>query len=397
MSVINLANGEGVTMQSLIFKSLIAMGLALSVQCTYAQLTFKDGVASIEDPILLGDGRFEDYHTAVATVPRELQQRSPTETEKRLIGKLEERLRDSRARAFAMVDGGKLVWTGYQAPYLLHERFVSMSVAKSILSVATGMAICNEKLSFETKAVDLVPELNGKDLGQAQVKHLLTMTSGTWEGNPDSSIFSNEQRMLLMTGNINHLQVLTSDRVSTAVQSFFSPKRKPGDVFAYRGTDPLLLAIMLERATGMSYGKFIEQEILIPAGIGTSVILGRDFSEFPRADSVLRMRLDDWIRVAIWIKEQSTAATCLGNYLQDAIQTKVANRVKSNYPQRFKGYGYFFGTDSENAPGTYWAVGFAGQEIGWSKNSSKIVLSFANSDLHVTDFEKIYGEWLSEK
>lgn len=394
LSVINLACIEGSLMRNLNIKSLVVMGVMLTAQCALAQLTMKDGIASIEDPILLGDGRFEDYATEVAPVPRELLKRTPTQKEEKLIGKLEGLLKSTRAKAFAMVDGGKVVWTGYQDAYLMHERFVSMSVSKSILSVATGVAICKDKLSFDTKAVDLVPELKDKDLGQALIKHLLTMTSGTWEGNSDSSILSQEQRMLLMTGSMNLLQVLTTDLVSSGVQGFFSPKRKPGDVFAYRSTDPLLLAIMLERATGLPYGKFLADEILIPAGISQPAFSGRDMSGFPRADGVLRMKLDDWIRVAIWIKEQSTAETCLGSYLRDATQQKVANRVKSNYPQRLKGYGYFFGLDNEYAPDTYWAVGFAGQEIGWSRNSQKIVLGFANSDLHIKEFEKIYGEWL---
>jgi CubicO group peptidase (beta-lactamase class C family) len=357
----------------------------------------QNGIASIQDPILLGDGRPEDYTTSTSINPRKLGKREPSATEGKLILRLNELMHQTRAKALALIDGSDVVWYGYRDDYLKYEHFVSMSVAKSILSVATGVAICQNKLTLDTKAMAFVSELKDKDLGQAQVKHLLTMTSGTWEGNPDSTIFSNEQRLYLMSGAMNHMDVLTTDKVSSGVQKFFSPKRKPGEFFAYRSTDPLVLGIMLERATGIPYGKFIEKEILLPAGIENTAVSGRDTSGFPRADGVLRMTLMDWIRVAIWIKEQRDSETCLGRYLKEATRKQVPTHVGSHYPQRLHGYGYLFGVENEFVPDTYWAIGFAGQEIAWSTRSQKMVMSFANSDEHVVELEKIYAEWLNDR
>lgn len=361
-----------------------------TVKNTNSPLTMKNGVASIEDPILLGTGRYEDYKTSTSTTPRYLKEREPSTTEQELISRLESLMDKTRVKTFAMVDGDEIVWTGYRGDYLKHAHLLSMSVSKSILSVATGISMCQKNLSFDTKVVELIPELSGTGLADAMVRHLLTMTSGTWRGYRDSSIMSQSQRMKFRGGLMNFMDLLKSKQVSSKVNSTI----KPGDVFAYRSTDPLVLGIMLDRANGVPYGEYIQNEILIPAGIEHPAFSGRDFSGYSRVDGVLRMKLMDWVRVAVWIKEQSEKDSCLGNYLQAATTKQRSNVKGSNYPQRLKGYGYLFGTHNEYAPDTYWAVGFGGQEIGWSKNSKKIVLSFSNSDEHVVEFEKIYSEWL---
>ena len=383
-------------MKRFLTKTATVFVLLLSGNVAHPQLSMQNGIASIVDPILLGTGRPEDYTTSTSVYPRALGERQPTESEKKLIVRLNALMDRTRAKALALIDGSDVVWTRYRDDYLKYEHFLSMSVAKSILSVATGIGICQDKLTLDTAAMTFVPELKDKDLGHARVKHLLTMTSGTWEGNRDSSIFSDEQRLYLMTGAMNLMDVLTTDKVSSSVKKFFSPKRKPGEIFAYRSTDPLVLSIMLERATGIPYGEFIEQEILLPAGIQHAAVSGRDSSGFPRADGVLRMKLMDWIRVALWIREQRDSDTCLGHYLQEATRKHLPTHPKSNYPPRLQSYGYFFGVDNKYAPDTYWAVGFGGQEIGWSTKSQKMLLSFANSDEHVVDLEKIYSEWLND-
>lgn len=360
-----------------------------------AQVILTNDVSSIEDPILLGDGRFEDYKTSVSKSPRVIENREASSQELMLIDKAQKLLNSSRIKNIVLIDGEKVVLKEFKEPYLKHERFLSMSISKSILSVATGITICKGNISLDTKSSDLIPELLGKDLGLAKLSHLLSMTSGTWEGNKDSSIYDQDQRLLLSTGNISHLQILTSPKVSSAEWSgLFKPKRKAGEVFSYRSTDPLVVALMLEKANAKSYGEFIESEILLPAGIESYAISGRDFFNNPRADSVLRMKLDDWIRLTIWINEQLHSESCIGSYLKEATSTQVANRIGSKFPQNFKSYGYFFGIENVLVKNSFWAVGLGGQRIGWSKNSNKMIISFSNSDENINQIEQLFTDWI---
>jgi len=356
------------------------------------------GVTSIEDPILLGDGRFEDYKTGIAATPRLLQTRAPKSDELKLIEEMQRLISASRKKTIALIDKQQVVWIGYREPYLKHERFVSMSISKSIVAVATGIAVCAGKVNLEDRVDSVLKEFSGKDLGLAAVRDLLTMTSGTWGGNPDSTIFDAQQRLLLASGSLGLRDILLSEQVSRGHRNtVFSAKRKPGEVFAYRSTDPLVMAGILEIVMSEPYGRFIEENILKPAGIENPAISGRDFFGFPRADSVLRLTLEDWIRVAIWIQEQRKRADCLGGFLSAATQRQAENRAGSNFPQAFKSYGYYFGLDNENVKDSFWAVGFGGQRIGWSTRNEKIVISFSNSDAKIADLERLFNQWIAQK
>jgi len=378
-------------------KAIALAGLAVPM-FGYGQLNMTGGVTSIEDPILLGDGRFEDHKTGSAAAPSPLQTRSPTSDEQKLIQEMESLISSSRKKVIALIDNQELVWIGYREPYLKHERFLSMSISKSILAVATGIAVCEGKVNLQDRVDSIFKEFSGKDLGSATVRDLLTMTSGTWEGNPDSTIFDNQQRLLLASGTIGLKDVLLTERVSSGHRSnIFSSKRKPGEVFAYRSTDPLVLARILETVMSEAYGPFIEANILKPAGIAHPAMSGRDFFGFPRADGVLRLTLEDWIRVALWVQEQRKRTDCFGNFLMSATQHQVGNRTGSNFPQAFKSYGYYFGLDNANAKESFWAVGFGGQRIGWSTRNDKIMLSFSNSDAKVADLERLFNQWISFK
>ncbi|MEY3669933.1 MAG: hypothetical protein RL258_1328 [Pseudomonadota bacterium] len=360
----------------------------------YAFLYMRNGFSFIEDPILLGDGRAEDATVSAAPEPVSLVSRQPTSDEARLFSEVAALYPRSRAQAIAFLDENGVVLETYRNDYLRFTKLVSMSMSKSILAVATGAALCEGRLSMDTKASDLIPRLKGTDLGEAAVGHLLTMTSGTWEGNHDSSIIDDRQRGELSAGKIGLLDILATEKVSSAVNPIFSSKRRPGQVFSYRSTDPLVLAHMIERATGETYHEILRRTILHPAGVADTVIVGRDYFGYPRADGVLRMLLQDWMRVALWIRGKYQSNDCLGGFLREATTKRVDNRPRSNYPQAFKGYGYYFGVDSDWSRDTFWAVGFGGQRIGWSRSSTKILVTFGNSDEHSEALERIYERWL---
>jgi len=380
-----------------ILKALALLGLTLPL-VSYGQLNMTAGVTSIEDPILLGEGRFEDYKTGIAATPRLLQTRAPMSDELKLIEEMQRLISASRKKTIALIDKQQVVWIGYRDPYLKHERFVSMSISKSIVAVATGIAVCAGKVNLGDRVDSVLKEFSGKDLGLAAVRDLLTMTSGTWGGNPDSTIFDAQQQLLLASGSLGLRDILLSEQVSRGHRNtVFSAKRKPGEVFAYRSTDPLVMAGILEIVMSEPYGRFIEENILKPAGIENPAISGRDFFGFPRADSVLRLTLEDWIRVAIWIQEQRKRADCLGGFLSAATQRQAQNRAGSNFPQAFKSYGYYFGLDNENVKDSFWAVGFGGQRIGWSTRNEKIVISFSNSDAKIADLEQLFNQWITQK
>jgi CubicO group peptidase (beta-lactamase class C family) len=53
----------------------------------------------------------------------------------------------------------------------------------------------------------------------------------------------------------------------------------PGTKASYTGVEYAFLAVIVERVSGLSYERYVQQEILSPAGIRTSMRVGRTLPE----------------------------------------------------------------------------------------------------------------------
>ena len=68
-------------------------------------------------------------------------------------------------------------------------------------------------------------------------------------------------------GLLNLAELIATDRISKAARGAFS-EYQPGEVFAYKSTDPMTLGLMVSRATGMPLSQWIQEQVLNPRGIG---------------------------------------------------------------------------------------------------------------------------------
>ncbi|MFC7460850.1 serine hydrolase domain-containing protein [Hydrogenophaga defluvii] len=358
-----------------------------------AQLPTVNGYAHTPDRTLLGWGNYWDYEVKPNWEPSKLVRREPTQGESIVVQQAANVFQSSSAKAMALVSGRDVVWSAYKAPAGDGRLLNSMSIGKTIAAIATGRAICEGKITLDTFVKALIPELAETAIGSAKVRHLLTMSSGTWEGNPDSTITDSIQASkIFVSGEISWLDVLMDSRVTQAHSGILG-KRKPGEYFAYRGTDPLVLGVMLTRATGVGYAEWVEREILIPAGIEWPAKISRDrIKGYGQSDSGVRMRLDDWIRFAVWVFERSQEDDCLGQFLREGASQQIENRSKK-FGSSFDGYGYLIWTNNRYAPKSYWAVGYGGQRIGWASGVGKIIVVFSNTEDYMLDVYRVFAVW----
>lgn len=268
---------------------------------------------------------------------------------------------------------------------------MGFSMGKTITALAVGKAICAGKLKLDSLAGDVLPDLKSTDLGAASVRDLLRMTSGTWEGNRDSTVWSREEREAVDSGRSNWLQFLATSKAGTAEKAVFG-KRKPGSDFHYHSTDPLALGLMLQAATGTTYARWVEEEVLHAAGTSSPAIVGQDKSQYGQADGTVRMTFDDWVRFAVWVKESQTAPGCFGDYVREIGKVQVTDRAKTGRIG-FLGYGYLTWIGTLPTPNSFWAVGYGGQRIGWNPSNSRMLLVFSNVENYMDEIYKLYGEW----
>ena len=365
---------------------------ALRLAGAQAQLPTTNGYAMAPDDWLVSNGQKWHYWTRTAQPPSTLVRREPSRDESSVVEDARRLFGKGPARAMALVNGNEIVWTAFREPASEKTRLFSFSMGKTVNAMAVGKAICQGKLAMDTVAADLVPELKGKDLGAATVRDLLRMSSGTWEGNPDSTIYSPEQWAAVLAGTMSYLDILVTPKVSSAPTGLFVGKRKPGEVFAYRGTDPFLLGIMISRSTGTAYAKWVEQEVLLPAGIATPGVIGQDHFGYGHAEGNVRLVLDDWIRFAAWVKDNEEAQGCFGDFVRAASRTQIANSSKA-FGKLFDGYGYLIWTENVRARDSYWARGHGGQCIGWNHKNRRILVAFSNNESYMDDLSMLYRDW----
>jgi D-alanyl-D-alanine carboxypeptidase len=157
---------------------------------------------------------------------------------------------------------------------------VSNAVTKSRITSASDFNICSltkqftaiailqleEKhlLSLNDKISRFFPGMNKKLADAITIQQLLTHSSGI----PDHYDYTN-------TANMKHAH--NSD-VYNAVKDLDSTYFIPGTQFRYSNTAYCLLALVIEKLSGMSYNKYLYENIFKPAGMNNTVVWNENTS-----------------------------------------------------------------------------------------------------------------------
>jgi len=367
---------------------------ALYPVATQAQILPRtsDNRAMLPDDWLLGRGRAHHFQTATAPVPSTLVFREPRGQEIEIVKRAQQLFANSESKSFALINGNEVVWVGYKAPASNNSRFMSMSIGKTVTAMAVGAAMCEGHLMPFTRVNELVPELADTHLGKSTVTDLLRMSSGTQEANSDSSIETPDQANDIHVGRMSLLDLLRTERASSQYRGLFS-NRQPGEYFSYVSTDPITLAVMINRATGSTYAKYVEQRVLIPAGIARPGIVGQDHFGYGQGAGNVRLTMEDWIRFAVWVKASSLKNDCFGDFVRQATRTQISNRSRT-FGRAFGGYGYQIWTDNlHSTRDSFWASGYGGQRIGWNRSNNRIMVVFSNVENYMDELYRFYADW----
>lgn len=148
-----------------------------------------------------------------------------------------------KTRAFLVIKGDEIIHESYYGGYTKDQISNSFSMAKSVLSIISGIAIKEGKISTEGSVYDYIPEFIRKEDASLRVKHLLTMTSGM---NFRES-YGNPFGFMAKAYYGTDLKELTKG---------FELEKDPGSQFMYLGGNNLLLGFILEKALGEKVGEY---------------------------------------------------------------------------------------------------------------------------------------------
>jgi CubicO group peptidase (beta-lactamase class C family) len=161
----------------------------------------------------------------------------------------------AEVRSLLVARHGKLVYERYYNGSDAAEARTIASAGKSILSVATGIAIDEGLLSLDTRIDEyLGPDLVGAH-GDLTIEHLLTMSGGL--AMSEDPLYLSDAVPGTGPGAASFVrEVLKWDSVA-----------QPGTAFAYSTGLTQILGVVLAEATGESQCDFIVDRLLDPLGI----------------------------------------------------------------------------------------------------------------------------------
>jgi CubicO group peptidase (beta-lactamase class C family) len=147
----------------------------------------------------------------------------------------------------------------------LDTRFDTASITKLFTSVATLQLIDRGLLGFETSVTDFL-ELRDTAISQeVNVFHLLTHTSGIGD---DAEEEAGESYEDLWRDKPNYSVTTTADFLPQFVHK--PPNFPPGQGSRYCNCGFILLGLVIEKATGISYREYVKSNIFDRAGMAHS-------------------------------------------------------------------------------------------------------------------------------
>jgi CubicO group peptidase (beta-lactamase class C family) len=153
----------------------------------------------------------------------------------------------------------------WHVPASLDTRFDTASVTKLFTAVAALQLIDQGRLSFDTRAIDYLQLTDTTIDPAANVFHLLTHTSGLGD---DADEEAGESYAALFVDRPNYSVTATADFLPGFRHK--PANFAPGQGCRYCNVGYVLLGLMIERASGLTYRDYVRQHVFAPAGMAAS-------------------------------------------------------------------------------------------------------------------------------
>ena len=197
-------------------------------------------------------------------------------------------LADTDTTAFLVVRDDTLLYEDYFNGYDRTSTQTSFSVAKSFVSALVGIAIEEGHIgSVDDPVTEYIPELEGQGMDKVTIRHLLTMSSGLkYSGEGGGGGPLGDDAKTYYDPNLRELALTVE------------PEVEPGTRWEYNNYHPLLLGMILERATDRPVATYLSQKIWRPLGMEAdgSWSLDSEASGFEKMESGINARAIDFAK-----------------------------------------------------------------------------------------------------
>ena len=288
-------------------------------------------------------------------------------------------LAKNRTQAFIVIQNDNILYEQYFNGASRDSIVTSFSIAKSFTSALIGIAISEGYIkSVDDPITNYLPELAERDpaFKNITIRNLLMMSSGIkYEEFP---FVSGDDVKTYYYPNLRQLALEDTHVVGS-----------PGVEFLYNNYHPLLLGLILERATGTSATDYLQEKIWDPVGVQYPGSWSLDENGFEKMESGINARAVDFAKFGRlflhngnWNGIQVVPAECVA----ESTQADTSIDYASYYYDDFifaNGQGYYkymwWGIQRDAQTYDFIAWGNKGQYIYISPQKNLIILRFGES------------------
>ncbi|WP_181359307.1 serine hydrolase domain-containing protein [Streptomyces sporangiiformans] len=152
-------------------------------------------------------------------------------------------------------------------PRSAHDRYRVGSITKTFVSTVLLQLEAEGRLSLDDKVDQWLPGVvrgNGHDGTRVTLRQLLNHTSGIFNYTADEEF---GRTFFLKDGFFKHRYDTTTPEQLVRIAMSHKPDFAPGTSWNYSNTNFILAGMVIEKATGHSYGEEIRRRIIQPLGL----------------------------------------------------------------------------------------------------------------------------------
>jgi CubicO group peptidase (beta-lactamase class C family) len=296
-------------------------------------------------------------------------------------GSLEDYLDASGTTAFLVVHNDKLLYERYFNGYDETSVNTSFSMAKSFASALVGIAIDEGYIrSVDEPITNYIPELLEKDkrFKSITIRYLLTMSSGIKYEEGGTLPWSEEADDTKTYYATNLRELALNCQI----------KGEPGEYFEYNNYNPLLVGLILERATGMSVSRYLQEKVWKPLGMEAdgSWSLDSSRSGFEKMESGVNARARDFARFGMLFAREGNWE---GEQLVSKEWVEESTRADTSTDPS-QDYQYFWWVDTPDGKNHFSARGNYGQYIYVAPEKDLVIVRLGKEE-----GERGYDYWIS--
>lgn len=287
---------------------------------------------------------------------------------------LKDYLQHQKVTGLLVLKKGQIAYEYYAQGNTPTTLWTSRSVANSVVSVLTGIAIKEGFIkSVDDPIINYIPELKGTAWEKVSLHNLLQHTSGIKWNEDYTDPNSDFSHMTLCEAGSDPFQCVFELVKSRPV------KTQPGEVWSYNTGGAWLVGLVLERATHMTIAQYLESRLwnqyaMEQQGVWEAL----EKNKVDMGGHGFNATLRDWGRFGLFVSHQGLLPNgkklLPDNWIkQSTTWTTAKGSVDEANPQGQYGYQWWHNginpkaniepktTDTSNQ--TFWAMGIFGQTI----------------------------------